>query len=227
MPSLGIGRGLRLASQLSPSEVGPPSQANLKQWIDNSKLGLTNGAAVASSPDLSGNGNSLTEATGLLQPKYSTNKINGLSAVNFNAEPSRLTGSMTFVHPFTYAIILQIATQVSSFSAVYVNDTGTLGFFIHSLHISWVNPTAIDGAATLLLNTPYTLILQSTDATHIQTYVNGIADSLLAITSLGLVNNIGSDPTGDAGSYAYGESLYYNATVDIPSLYAYTKRWGT
>lgn len=68
--------------------ASPTDVANLFAWYEADSLGvsagLTNGAAVATWADQSGNRYDVTQATGANQPIFNTNQINGLPALTFN-----------------------------------------------------------------------------------------------------------------------------------------------
>jgi hypothetical protein len=71
------------------SSFSPQSIQNLIAWYAADRIsGISNGASVSSWPDLSGNGNNLSQATGANQPTYLVSSINGRPAVSFNGTSS-------------------------------------------------------------------------------------------------------------------------------------------
>lgn len=79
--------------------ISPTDISDCKVWIDISKINyLTDGAAIASAPDLSGNGNNLAQISAGQNPIYKTNVLNGLATMRGTA-----AASTTFLVPWAYA----------------------------------------------------------------------------------------------------------------------------
>lgn len=72
-------RGITITS--TSSAFTPASVAGLKTWLKADSLGLSDGAAVSTWADSSGNGNNAAQASGPLQPTFKTNIQNGLPVV--------------------------------------------------------------------------------------------------------------------------------------------------
>lgn len=73
-----------LMGQTGPAGVG--SSANNPLWLkaDAGTSTTTNGTAVSTWTDQSGNGNTASQASAALQPLYKTNVINGMPAIQFD-----------------------------------------------------------------------------------------------------------------------------------------------
>ncbi len=69
---------------------------SLHIWVRASALALSDGAAVAAWPDLSGRGNAFSQAVLANQPVFRANQINGLPAVELSAAS---TSNMTIAAP--------------------------------------------------------------------------------------------------------------------------------
>ena len=69
----------------------PADLTGLVIWLDASQLGLANGAAVTTWPDLSGAGRNLAAGQGTV-PHLKTNELNGLSVVRFDGIDNVLQG---------------------------------------------------------------------------------------------------------------------------------------
>jgi hypothetical protein len=64
--------------------TGLPVKGGLKLWLDASVLTLSNNTAVSSWTDSSGNGYHATQSTGISQPIFKTNIINGKPIVRYD-----------------------------------------------------------------------------------------------------------------------------------------------
>jgi hypothetical protein len=88
-----------------------PVTANLAAWYQAEK-GITIGTGVSAWADQSGNGNTLTQATGANQPAYSaTGGSNGTAMVTFDGSNDTMsTAGFTLAQPNTYYLL---AKQIS------------------------------------------------------------------------------------------------------------------
>lgn len=102
--------------------MSPLDIASCKLWIDISKLPTAaDGTAIASAPDLSGNGNNLAQISAGQNPKYYSNVLNGLATMRGTA-----AASTTFSIPFTYTSptsIFYIARKTSTGGRVLAGRT--------------------------------------------------------------------------------------------------------
>jgi hypothetical protein len=111
-------------------------------WFKASSIGLTNGATVASWPDLTGNGYDATQGTSSQQPTFATNAMNGRPAVRFNnGNHSSLGFNRPAQDDFTIVCVFQSTQGLNSGTLYYqgaglvngevggvVNDFGTCLF---------------------------------------------------------------------------------------------------
>lgn len=105
MPFIGVGvTVLGFKRAFSPSSL-----PNLALWLKADAItGLTDGQSVATWNDSSGNGRNVTQATGVYQPTYKTNIINGKPVVRFDGSNDHLlqpviTGDPTALSLFVAA----------------------------------------------------------------------------------------------------------------------------
>lgn len=100
-------------------------------WYDATQItGLSDGAALVSWPDESGNGRNLTVITGTPTYYSSTTAklIHGHPVVYFNGDGSaEQTGTLTLSQPFTIFVIMRMDT--SNAMAPWGQGSGTIDFF--------------------------------------------------------------------------------------------------
>ena len=108
---------------------GIPSQiANLKLWLSAPDIpGLSDGNAISTWNDLSGNEYDLTQATESLQPLYKTNIKNGLPIVRFDGTDDYIRApTISITAPYTFFIV---STCRSSWTAQRRIADGSMTFF--------------------------------------------------------------------------------------------------
>lgn len=113
----------------SPSDI-----AGLKLWCKADALtGLSDGNAVSSFTDQSGNGNHLVQATGGSQPIYKTGIINSLPVLRMDGS-KHMAVSFTLAQPATIFVVTDNAT-VSSNSGVILDGINSFsaGFYIDTI----------------------------------------------------------------------------------------------
>lgn len=86
-----------------PAGIGSTTGNDIALWLDASQLVLSDGAAVATWPDLTTNDRDATQATPANQPIYESNAFNGRGVVHFNGTTRFMAGSLgaSFNAPFT------------------------------------------------------------------------------------------------------------------------------
>lgn len=125
----------------SPAPTGPFSPddiAGLSVWLDASQLGLADGAAVTSWPNL-GSGPSPTIVVGTPSLTMKTNALSGRPAVRFAANGSRLRGAWaTDAHNWTviYLVRLWGANAGRAFGAQYPPSNFLIG--MHTSQMDWM-----------------------------------------------------------------------------------------
>jgi PKD repeat protein len=98
------------SSDVSVTEPGPfadPSDVpDLYVWLKADAItGLSDGDRVATWPDASGNGIDATQSSNSKKPKYRTNQVNGLPALQFDATND---GMSTSANPSTATTIITV-----------------------------------------------------------------------------------------------------------------------
>jgi hypothetical protein len=134
--------------------TGYPAELPVAWFKANAISGVTNGGAVASWPDYSGNGYSATQGAPSQQPTYVTNAMNGLPVLRFNTTNSTC---LAFARPvqddFTIICVFQSTQGLNSGSFYYqgaglvngevggvVNDFGSCLFANGSICVGTGNP---------------------------------------------------------------------------------------
>lgn len=95
---------------LSTDPVTPPAVSGLVGWWKADSLSQSNGSGVSSWPDSSGHGQTLVQATGSLQPLFTTNVINGLPALRFDGTDDKLVATASsYTQPTHWFIVTKAA----------------------------------------------------------------------------------------------------------------------
>lgn len=90
----------------------PASLPGLLHWYAADKIvGLTDGAAVSSWPDLSGNGYAAVQANGSKQPTWHESAIGGLPAVSFTSVQNVACTTVPVPGVFSLAIVVNWGTS--------------------------------------------------------------------------------------------------------------------
>ncbi len=103
-----------------PGPFDPSDVPDLLMWLKADAItGLSDGDKVSTWPDASGNGKHATQSSNSKKPKYRTNQVNGLPAVEFDASNDGMSTSAN--SPTTTTII-----------AVYKSRTGASGKLLNA-----------------------------------------------------------------------------------------------
>jgi hypothetical protein len=102
------------------NEIGA-TPYNLAAWFKaDALIGLTNGAAVSTWTDLSGNGNDATQPVSGQQPMYVTDAMNGLPVVRFNGASSNyLAFNRPVQDDFTILCVYRSSQGIGTGTAFY------------------------------------------------------------------------------------------------------------
>jgi hypothetical protein len=133
------GVGILLASPLNAGATSiPPLVKNLALWYDASNSGsitLASSPLVTTWNDLSGNGETLSQATTADQPTYLSNTgINSMGSVQFNGSSDFMLSNDTnfsrLLLPTSTAFIVEDPTTTTCASSIYSgpNDAGTIWY---------------------------------------------------------------------------------------------------
>jgi hypothetical protein len=92
-----------------------PPTTNLALWLKADSLTLSNGDAVSTWSDSSGNGNSASQGTSGSRPTYVTNALNGKPVLRFNGSSTHLTmADSASLRPNSMAIIAVFKRNTNS-----------------------------------------------------------------------------------------------------------------
>lgn len=109
------------------SAFDPSQIAGLKGWWKADALALSDGTAVSSWTDSSGNTNTMAQASGTSQPLLKTNILNGLSVVRFDGTDDFMQTAApvsTVTDNFTMFAVSKRSTTTSSGNTVLFNGAG-------------------------------------------------------------------------------------------------------
>jgi len=202
----------------------PLSLNGLQFWFKADSLVLSDGTAVSSWSDSSGNGYTASQATGTLQPLYHTNRINGKPAVTWDRSNDRLTttsvnhnigtGDFTVI-----GVIRSPAANVGYSSLVTTGVGGNPGFYFdqRQVDVYWGADKRFS-SVVLADNTTYLLYIQRVGST-ISVYVNGSLDASSYTVATSLANGVWYLGNEDSGTVAtsnfdIGELVLYSASFD-------------
>lgn len=125
-----------------PSTFNPATLAGIKLWLKADAItGLTDGQAVSSWIDSSGNGFNATQGNGSYQPIYKTNIKNGLPVVRFDGNDDFLATVNGAISDITNEITVFAITATSvrvNFTFVGVSDDGANRI---GTHTPWTDGT--------------------------------------------------------------------------------------
>lgn len=190
-----------------------PALSGLVGWYQASSLSLSNGAAVGSWNDLSGNGNTLTAyGSGIT---YVTNALNGQSAVSFNGGGYFNAALMNGLNGTSFEMFA-VVTGYTSGTVADVGQTGNLssaapGIYYNEAILGYQFDAAGNGTSIYHETSPgnfnslyhqnspgtspYLLDgVYGTSATSLTSYVNGVA-------STDAINAVGQGGGGSAQPY--------------------------
>lgn len=134
---------LLLAWQLYSAGPGDIS-SGLGMWLDASTLSLNNNDPVSSWTDQSGNGFHATQASAGFQPKYLSNVVNGMPAVQFNTDDFlEFDGTVIVNTNYTiFAVVRRTSAGASgSTSSHHYFLGGTASTANRNLHVGWRSNT--------------------------------------------------------------------------------------
>lgn len=198
---------------------------NMRLWLKVDSLALTDGAAVATWPDSSGNGVVVSQGTALNQPIFKASIFNGWPAVRFNGLASANYSNFGLTLPVSNDITLFVAATPSASAyafMIYASGSGIVGPAIISNHGTrayeyFMNNVSIDRflfqSAASGLNV---LTFRQSAMTDLQLVYNGtpqVQSTPAAVITGASITTIG----GNNGSTSYGgdiaEIIVYNTPL--------------
>ncbi len=113
----------------------------LQLWLDAAQIaGVTNGGAVATWTDGSGNAQHAVQANATLQPRFYTNAIGGRPVVRFDGANDYLDGPPAGLTAQTVFMVLKLATNAVSLAGVFARTGGSDTYNIRSGLARWNAP---------------------------------------------------------------------------------------
>ena len=195
-------------------------------WLDASQItGMSDGDAVSTWSDLSGNGNHLTQSDVNKKPVYKTNIKNGRAVVRWDGVDTLLNLAVTNMNNWSQAahavIMVFCPTAVAEDDMMTDGGAGT-GYMLLMLYNSkmrghaWrgANANAIDSASTITAGTWY-IGGQRVTATTIELRLGGSIDA-------GPNALVGDATAGNAIVYLATRGAASNFDGDIGEVIVYT-----
>jgi hypothetical protein len=206
MPNSVYRRRGRIAGAIDPRAVAvgfvPTDLTGLLVWFRASSIGLSDGAAISTWADESGNANDLTQPS-TQKPTYKTNIINGYPVVRFDATDDFLTlDSAISNSTFTYFIVLR---RNSYLDHCILIATDTTYDFLQFAETWFVGGTFYSKQMT---EDVFYLKTCVTDVSNILRYTNGSLDYT-------------ESPAGGFGFAGLGISGFIPNDMDIAELFMY------
>ncbi|WKN46060.1 T9SS type A sorting domain-containing protein [Tunicatimonas pelagia] len=135
-----VGGGTAGLAQTGPAGVGnsdgSSGQPQNVMWLDAQSLGLTNGAAVGTWTDVSGNTNNATQATIAAQPLFQTNIFDTDKAViRFDGSDDVLGFDGSLIANSDYTVVIVAARRSTGGRRLWMG--GTNGATNTNLHVGW------------------------------------------------------------------------------------------
>jgi hypothetical protein len=214
-----------------------PPVAGYTAWYDATLItGVADGAALSSWPDSSGNGHTLTQATGANQPTYykttTAKLLNGQPAVWFNAgQVMATTGMGVLAQPCTFVFV---AECLNGGSVPVLFNTGSGNVLVYVNTTVWTVNAASAAATTLtpgtslhfgavVLNGASTVVYQDAASQTVNPGSNTWGQTTLLGANSAAAANPWSGPVGEF--IIYPSAL---TSGQISSLYSYVQaKWLT
>jgi hypothetical protein len=197
----------------------PKSIYGLEFWFDANKItGLSDGDAVSTWIDSSGNGNDLSQSNASYKPQYKTNILNGKPVVRFGGNDYLYNALFSGSQPSTIFIVWSISTTTASQNPIDSRNAGNRNdlFRSGSNYISINAGTALAGelSSGVLAHMIHALIFNGTSSAI---YKNG------SQTAFGNAGTQGMTGITLGASYADTAPL----TGDIAEVFRYNSAFSS
>ncbi len=165
---------------LADGMANPLSLPSLRGWWDYTALGLSNGAAVTTCSDGSGNGFTHTNLLGT--PTYITNQQNGLGAVNIDS--GRVMGNASFTTTAgSWTVMCIIKKSADSGTHALWSDSATDPFSSWSTTTLLFDPGTTQISSATASGTTTHFIMYTAVAGTTAVYLNSTSSTLVTGTS--------------------------------------------
>jgi hypothetical protein len=145
----------------------------------NAVTGLSDGTGIGTASDVTGNGNTFTQATGINRPLYRTNQINGLPAAQFVSSDS--LGSAVSASLLTEGFVAVISRDVSSGLDSIISPVSSGGRLLQVLAANTLralkDPSTVIGTTTGTIGNTPTIISMILGPTSWELGINGTIES--------------------------------------------------
>lgn len=213
-----VGRSPRVCVPSSGAAAfTPASIAGLQLWVeaDSGTGTTTDGTAVGTWTDQSGQGHHLTQATAGSQPVYKTNILNGKPVVRFDGVDDFLTVTFTQSQPIHAFVVTQFRTARTGNNTIM--DGGGDGW----ARIYWFSSTQVGLYATA--NQQPNLTVAMLNTFHVLSALfNGASSELRADGGTAVVGDPGTTAPGGLTLGGRGGLGLEPGAVDIAACIAYS-----
>ena len=173
-------------------------------YLDSRYINQSNGSAVSSWSDRSGNSRNVSNATGAQQPIYTTNAIGGNGAVEFDGTSDRLVGTSVNWYQYVTAFFVAKSDDTAAAKGQYVfwdgNTNNSGGSFHYGILYGY---TTFFGKGWQKTNPPYA----ESDATT----PGGIGSWVIGSAELSATSNIWENGAVPSAKTTANGSLTNNA----------------
>jgi hypothetical protein len=240
------------AGLMAPAQAFDPTTVpGLAAWYDASRLGLYDGDRMSMWPDLSGNGNHLTQGVQAARPVFKTAIKNGLPVVRFDGAAAFMqaaySSSLDFSNHSIFAVVQDTSVPsgvhygIVEFGNPVAGTRYTLGLRngsnkCYDLIFNGVSQQSAIANTALPINTFWNLEIIY-DGSNVNFFKNGTADGTPAATpSVSVGQQLLLVGGSSNGSFSFlpgdiAEVLLYNRALapgERQSIEAYVRtKWGT
>ena len=181
-------------------------ESNLKLWLDASNIDvasnatLSNGDAISTWRDLSGNGQDAIQTSSSSQPIIKTNQLNGLATIDFDGSNDHLLGDYQTSSIMITSIIFLVKKQDSTAQSTFYSTNADVGYNYLDI-TNWTNNT-------------YTYFNQA--VTGVEYWITGVemSPSTFEIYSVRFNSTDNSQASYYNGAYILDQTLHHKYKYD-------------
>jgi hypothetical protein len=216
-------------------EFSPADITGLQVWLDANQIVSTDGTAVTTWADSSGNGHDFTQGTAGFRPTYQTGELNGLPVVRFDGSDDWLGGGdLSAVFPTAATVLTVFTPNTDAEYTIYMHNSSN-GFWRETTtgngYFHTFLAARIAGYPATMPNSGTHMVSLISSASTYNVWLDGVDKGAQAANyEAGIFHVVGTD--GGSGPLAgdVAEVLVYAAalsTEDRTAVEAYlTEKWG-